>query len=276
VNFGTIVADANGDLDPSVSHIEGVDPDLVVKPFGRKGEFATVRDFDIDAMQFHFGMQPVEVVGVGWDYDADGDGVVNEIRPGDLSALHTFEVTLERPETEKAIAKGASGLQRFIQIGCASCHVPVIETRGHRLPLRYPSDPIDPTTGIYQLVDLTAKPPGFQSNDTGGISVPLFADLKRHDMGPDLSENFAQVDAKPDLPGNQEFTTARLWGVADTAPYLHDGRATTLTEAILLHGGEAQPARNAFAALSDQNQAKVIAFLRSLRTPTEPAKDLLN
>ena len=91
-------------------------------------------------------------------------------------------------------------------------------------------------------------------------------------MGPDLSENFAQVGAQR----NREFTTARLWGVADTAPYLHDGRATTLTEAILLHGGEALPARNAFAVLSDQNQAEVIAFLRSLRTPTKPAKDLLH
>ncbi|MFN2256081.1 MAG: di-heme oxidoredictase family protein, partial [Candidatus Promineifilaceae bacterium] len=109
-------------------------------------------------------------------------------------------------------------------------------------------------------------------NGRGGISVPLFADLKRHDMGPDLSESFAQVDEQR----NREFTTARLWGVADTAPYLHDGRATTLTEAILLHGGEALPARNAFAALSGQNQAEVIAFLRSLRTPTKPAEDLLN
>ena len=91
-------------------------------------------------------------------------------------------------------------------------------------------------------------------------------------MGPDLSESFTQVDGQH----NREFKTARLWGVADTAPYLHDGRATTLTEAILLHGGEALPARNAFAALSDQSRAKVIAFQRSLRTPTEPAKDLLN
>jgi Di-haem oxidoreductase, putative peroxidase len=268
MDFGTIVADADGDLD--LSGVTGVDGDLVVKPFGRKGEFATVRDFDTEAMQFHFGMQPSEVVGTG--IDADADGVVDEIRPGDLSALHTFEVTLERPEAEKAIARGASGLQRFKQIGCASCHVPVIQTRGQTLPLRFPSDPIDHTTGVYIMVDLTQPPVSFASNGTGGISVPLFADLKRHDMGPDLSETFAQVDAQR----NREFTTARLWGVADTAPYLHDGRATTLTEAILLHGGEALPARNAFAALSDQNQARVIAFLRSLRTPTKPAKDLLN
>ncbi len=268
VDFGTIVANTNGDLD--YSGVSGVDTDLVVKPFGRKGEFATVRDFDSEAMQFHFGMQPSEVVGTG--NDADGDGVLDEIRPGDLSALHTFEVTLERPEAEKAIASGASGLQRFIQIGCASCHVPVIQTWGQTLPLRFPSDPIDHTTGIYLTVDLTQPPVSFPSNGAGGISIPLFADLKRHDMGPELSESFAQGDNLR----NRKFTTARLWGVADTAPYLHDGRATTLTEAILLHGGEALTARNAFAALSDKNRAKVIDFLRSLRTPTEPAKDLLN
>ena len=268
VDFGTLVADANGHL--NLSGVTGVDGDLVVKPFGRKGEFATVRDFDTEAMQFHFGMQPSEVVGAG--NDADADGVVDEIRAGDLSALHTFEVTLERPETEKAIAGGASGLLRFKQIGCASCHIPVIQTRGQMLPLRFPSDPIDHSTGIYLAVDLTRPPVSFPPNGSGGISVPLFADLKRHDMGPALSESFTQVDAQR----NREFTTARLWGVADTAPYLHDGRATTLTEAIMLHGGEALPARNAFAALSDQNRAKVIAFLRSLRTPAEPAKDLLN
>ena len=268
VDFGTITADANGQLD--LSGVTGVDGDLVVKPFGRKGEFATVRDFDIEAMQFHFGMQPSEAVGTG--NDADADGVLDEIRPGDLSALHVFEVTIERPEAEKAIAGGASGLQRFKQIGCASCHVPEIQTRGQLLPLRFPSDPIEHTSGVYLTVDLTQPPASFPSNGTGGVSVPLFADLKRHDMGPDLSESFSLADTRR----NREFTTARLWGVADTAPYLHDGRATTLTEAILLHGGEAQPARNAFAALSDQNRAKVIAFLRSLRTPTEPAKDLLN
>jgi hypothetical protein len=268
VEFGEIVADANGNLE--FSGLKGVDADLVVKPFGRKGEFATVRDFDTGAMQFHFGMQPSEVVGTG--VDGDADGVVDEIRPGDLSVLHTFEVTLERPEAEKAIASGASGFQRFKEIGCASCHVPVIQTRAQTLPLRFPSDPIDHNAGIYATVDLTQPPVSFRPNGTGGISVPLFADLKRHDMGPNLSENFAQVDEQR----NREFTTARLWGVADTAPYLHDGRATTLTEAILLHGGEALPARDAFAALPDRNQAEVIAFLRSLRTPARPAEDLLN
>ena len=78
------------------------------------------------------------------------------------------------------------------------------------------------------------------------MSVPLFADLKRHKMGPRLAETFEAATV-----ANDEFTTARLWGVADTAPYLHDGRATTLSAAIELHGGEAQSARDAFMALSD-------------------------
>ena len=56
--------------------------------------------------------------------------------------------------------------------------------------------------------------------------------------------------------------------MADTAPYLHDGRALTLTEAITLHGGEAQEARDAFIqTLDDEEKADLLAFLRSLRTP---------
>ena len=96
-----------------------------------------------------------------------------------------------------------------------------------------------------------------------GIEVPLFADLKRHDMGDDLKENFHLADKEV----NAEFTTARLWGVADSGPYLHDGRALTITEAILMLGGEAQAASDYFAALSQAAQNAVLAFLYSLRAP---------
>jgi hypothetical protein len=81
IAFGTIRYDG-GALDTSA--VEGVDPDLVVRPFGRKGEFASVRDFDLGALEFHFGMQPVERVGEG--VDADGDGVENEITTGEVSS----------------------------------------------------------------------------------------------------------------------------------------------------------------------------------------------
>jgi len=68
--------------------------------------------------------------------------------------------------------------------------------------------------------------------------------------------------------------TARLWGIADTAPYMHDGRALTLNDAILMHGGEAQSARDNYAALAEADQAKLLELLLSLRTPKNPAADL--
>jgi hypothetical protein len=267
VPFGRITADAAGNLDTSL--VEGIDDDLVVRPFGRKGEFPTTRDFDIAAMQFHFGMQPVEVVGE--DVDADGDGVTNEIRVGELSALHVFVSTSPRSRVAELSAVARRGARRFEQVGCAGCHVSSLETSSRLLPLRFPADPIDPTRNVYKRIDLSDARTGFARNGHGGVTVPLFADLKRHDMGDELHESFSQASPQQ----NREFTTARLWGVADTAPYLHDGRATTLTEAILLHGGEAQAARDAFAALDQRRQDELVEFLRSLRTPREPFKDLL-
>jgi len=87
-------------------------------------------------------------------------------------------------------------------------------------------------------------------------------------MGAGLGESFGSAL-------DRQFITARLWGVADTAPYLHDGRAHTLAEAILLHGGEAQGVRDAYANLPDDAQQELIAFLLTLRTPIDPAGDLI-
>jgi cytochrome c peroxidase len=145
--------------------------------------------------------------------------------------------------------------------------VPSLDTDGRRLPLAFPEVPTDPWQNVFYEVDLAAKPARFRRNDNGGVTVPLFADLKRHDMGDGLAESFSAASQK----ANREFTTARLWGVADSAPYLHDGRATTLSDAILAHGGEAQGARDTFASLTVERQAEVISFLRTLRTPKHPA-----
>jgi CxxC motif-containing protein (DUF1111 family) len=58
-----------------------------------------------------------------------------------------------------------------------------------------------------------------------------------------------------------------LWGVADSAPYLHDGRAATLEEAIKMHRGQAARSARRFAALTPVEQGEVIAFLSTLRAP---------
>jgi len=88
---------------------------------------------------------------------------------------------------------------------------------------------------------------------------PVYSDLLLHDMGEVLADGIEQGEAS-----GSEFKTQPLLGLAAVGPYLHDGRAETLPEAILAHGGEAQSARDLFAALLPDDQADVIEFLLSL------------
>ena len=150
------------------------------------------------------------------------------------------------------------GFSIFQAIGCAERHIPMMKTRSRHLPLSFPEVPQDPGENVYLEIDLVEV--GFEPvPGEDGVLVPLFADLKRHDMGDGLTEDFQLAEIS-----NREFTTARLWGVADRPPYLHDGRATTLIQAIEAHGGEAQASRDAFLELSAEERQQLI----SLRTHT--------
>jgi hypothetical protein len=259
VNFGSIVATYSG-LD--TSNVQGIDDDLVVRPFGRKGEFISTRAFDRGAMAFHFGMQPVEEVG--YNVDDDGDGYVNEILEGELSALHIFSATMERPYQGPSSYNGYS---QFVAAGCDDCHVPNIPTRSKILTMSHPEVEDNPNANVYYSISLASSPTNFNENIHGGVNVPMFSDLKRHDMGPDLAESTGG-------PLDSLFITARLWGAADTGPWMHDGRALTLTEAILLHGGEAQASRDYFANTSTSNKLALLGYLRSLHTPSSVGTDL--
>ncbi len=261
VNFGGIMY-RNGVF--NTSRVRGVDEDLVVRPFGRKGEFPTTRSFDVGAMMFHFGMQPTEEVG--FNKDADGDGVVNEILPGEISALAIFNTNLERP-FQAENPDYAKQLALFRATGCADCHVSELRTQSPYLTYSFPEVENDPSANVFFASDLSTSAAGFETHDQGGIVVRLFSDLKRHSMGEDLRESF-------DPAGDLQFITARLWGVADTAPYMHDGRALTLREAIMMHEGDARQVRDNFAALSTKDQQSILDFLGSLRTPLHPAIDL--
>ena len=70
---------------------------------------------------------------------------------------------------------------------------------------------------------------------------------------------------------HQEWRTPPLWGVRDSAPYLHDGRARTLAQAIALHGGESTQSARKFFALSDAEQFQVQSFMKSLVAPSQRA-----
>jgi CxxC motif-containing protein (DUF1111 family) len=100
--------------------------------------------------------------------------------------------------------------------------------------------------------------------------IPAYTDLLIHDMGPELADGLRMGSAT-----GSEFRTAPLWGVIATGPYLHDGSADTLDDAIRMHGGEAQAARDAYAAMSATDQARVLAFLRSLGGADQASDGLL-
>ena len=89
--------------------------------------------------------------------------------------------------------------------------------------------------------------------------VAAFSDFLLHDVANPDRLNVPEADAEPG-----EFRTAPLWGIRPTAPYLHDGSAETLRDAIVLHFGEASPSKDAFNALSFDEQSKLIEFLLSL------------
>ena len=90
--------------------------------------------------------------------------------------------------------------------------------------------------------------------------VMLFSDLKRHSMGEQLADPHENADG---IAADQ-FITRPLWGLAESAPYLHDGRAVTILDAIKTHGGEASSQRTNFEALSEDQQIELHLFLLSL------------
>jgi CxxC motif-containing protein (DUF1111 family) len=124
-------------------------------------------------------------------------------------------------------ADAAAGEALFAAIGCATCHVPTLTTAPSSNPL------------------FDRRP------------VPLFSDLLLHDVG--TGDGIPQASALPD-----EIRTPALWGLRLRRPFLHDGRAVTIDQAIAAHGGEAAGARDRAAALTPVERQRLIAFLLSL------------
>jgi CxxC motif-containing protein (DUF1111 family) len=96
-------------------------------------------------------------------------------------------------------------------------------------------------------------------------SIHPYTDLLLHDLGPGLADSMGEKSAT-----GSEWRTAPLWNIGLTAgvsggeAYLHDGRAATLEEAILWHGGEAESAKEAFRQQSAADRTALVEFLKSL------------
>jgi hypothetical protein len=276
VSFGRVVAKPDGTLD--TDGIDGIDRDLTIRPFGWKGHQATLREMAEESLQIHQGLLSKRVqlalrdgtlapgpYGTGPWWDVDEDGVSLEIDDGMLTTvvgyLAQLEVPVMRPPRDPGMLDAwAAGRARFDQIGCAGCHVPVLELDDPKLDARQPAAP-DRAPFIMD-VSKDGDGPKIEPKYAGATTsylVNLFSDLKRHDMGRALASPAPQGS----IPASV-FLTRPLWGLAETAPYLHDGRAPTVHEAIVLHGGEATAARDAYLALDDDARASVRVFLASL------------
>ncbi len=265
VSFGTLRALPDGTLD--TSGVQGVSPDLVVRPFGWKGDVARLRRFVEEAARVHFGVQtaPLEAqnraqpdperVGAP-SADPDGDGHLREVEEGALSTTSAYLAMLETPviappSDPALLRRWSAGDRLFTALGCEGCHVRSL-TLETRIWEEEADTPGGPSLRFNLLLD--------GEEPRGTDRVTLFSDLRRHDLGPALADGADHPDGIP----RAEFLTRPLWGLAETGPWLHDGRATTLPEAVLAHGGEASAARDAFAALPEERQRDLIVFLLSL------------
>jgi CxxC motif-containing protein (DUF1111 family) len=169
------------------------------------------------------------------DYECTGLDLTLE----QCDQLTAFCASLPRPAErlpadEAGVSEARAGKAVFQRTGCADCHTP----------------------------------------DVGGVEG-LYSDLLVHRMGQDLEGGGSYgdppipvPDGPPDRgPSAAEWRTPPLWGVADSAPYMHDGRAPTLEDAIRLHGGQAARSAKKFQELSPPEQAQLVAFLKTLRAP---------
>jgi CxxC motif-containing protein (DUF1111 family) len=146
----------------------------------------------------------------------------------DIDVAADFMRLLGPPPALPLSPSANAGRNVFQQINCAVCHQPMMMTAPN------------------PIAALDRKP------------VPLFSDLLLHDMGL-LGDGIAQASA-----GSREMRTAPLWGLRASGPYLHDGRAATVDDAIRGHDGEAAGSRDRYQRLTPTQRQQLLDFLGTL------------
>ena len=205
--------------------------------FGWKGQFTNLHDFVATACAVELGLTNRTRAQDKPGQHAPDDDAEYDMTSRQLNALVAFCRSLPRPEQIIPIDtlqryKVVNGEQVFERIGCADCH---------------PRE-IGGIDGIYTDFALHIV-----ESDNGGADGYF-----REELEVPLPES----QTRPD-----EWQTPPLWGVADSAPYFHDGAAPTLEAAILRHGAQARHVTERFTNLRKSEQQDVIAFLKSLRAP---------
>ncbi len=275
IGFGSITAHPDGIVD--VDGLEGIDTDLNVRPFSQKGVFTSLRQFTINAMNHHHGMQAAERFGRRWtgEPDFDEDGKSDELLAGDISALVAWQASLRAPVRMKPIEPlwiemAAKGEALFESAGCAQCHVPALPLSSTVFSDPGPFDVAGTLRASevanaieYDLADLDWVK-ALPKNAKGEVLVPVFTDFKRHKISDQRTATFGNELLAQRFVERDQFQTTELWGVGSTGPYGHRGDLTTLDEAILAHGGEAAVSAQGYRDLSDEDRQAIIAFLKTL------------
>jgi CxxC motif-containing protein (DUF1111 family) len=217
------------------------DPETGVSRLGRfgwKAGQASVRHQVAGALSTDMGVRTTVFPEPDCGSSQNGCGPSGvEFADADLDNLALYVALLGiRPQRNSAGAAVVQGAELFESTGCATCHIPTFETSEFAV-----------------FAELRAQ------------TIHPYTDLLLHDMGDGLADTLAEGDAS-----GAEWRTPPLWGIGLTAgvsggqAYLHDGRARTLEEAILWHGGEGEGAKQAFVALSAAQKSALFSFLASL------------
>ncbi len=239
--------------------------------FGWRGQVATLPEFVLAACSVELGLEvpghsqarPVmarkeQLVQEAKD---QADAGRRKSRSVDLTeeqcnSLTAYVASLSAPQTSRASGLNqAKSVQRgmvvFETIGCAACHVP----------------DLGPVAGLYS--DLLLHDMGSNLSDPS----PAIPELNERTIQDGSGSAYGGPILRMELVKNsttnihQEWRTPPLWGVASSAPYLHDGRANTLEQAIQWHGGEGQRAAEAFRSLKPDERVDLLQFLHSLSVP---------
>ncbi len=195
---------------------------------GWKGQMTSVDAFVEAACANELGLGTPNVPQLRDPTRPDTARVGPDLDAGQVASLAAFVSSLPPPPTPDSTTRATAGRATFEATGCTGCHV----------------EQIGSVNGAW--TDLLLHDLGFELADgSAGYGVPQVTELA----------SAAQAS---------EWRTPPLWGVGSTSPYLHDGRARTLDQAIRLHGGEADEVRERYAALSRGQRGELLAFLSSL------------
>lgn len=235
--------------------------------FGWRGQTATLHQFVLNACAHELGLevptlqQPSSPLMDARERKRDQAQERLDLTDDQCRALTAFVRQLPRPRQMlprdgESIAMVHAGELLFGRVGCADCHVKQLAT----------------LDGVYS--DFLLHDMGTELEDRATSLPEVIPGERVFDIRGGYSGGSPIRETPPRTLAcdcEREWRTAPLWGVADSAPYMHDGRASTLMEAIRCHDGEAATSRHDFLALSADEQNQVLAFLESLRAPEPTA-----